>query len=70
MGYDLGPIQTLILLKMKEYYKNHKGELITIDTMVLYTGMQYNTVRKAMEILSRKQRLRRISPKRGYALLC
>lgn len=69
MNDNLGPIQQTILIKAKEYYTNHKGELIKIETMVLYTGYPYNTVRKALDKLSKKQRLRRISPKRGYVLL-
>lgn len=66
---DLGPIQYTILLKIKEYYSNHKGELVTVESISIFTGMNYNTVRKAMDNLARKQRLRRISPKRGYGLL-
>jgi hypothetical protein len=67
---DLGPIQTVVLIKIKEYYSGHKGQLVTIDAMVEYTGMSYITLRDAMDKLARKQRLRRISPKRGYGLLC
>lgn len=68
--HDLGPVQQVVLIKIKEYYKDHKGQLVTIDNMVIYTGMPYVTLRDAMDKLARKQRLRRISPKRGYGLLC
>jgi hypothetical protein len=70
MGNDLGPIQKFILSKIKEYYSSNKGQLVTTDAIVVYTGLKYTTVKKAMELLARKQRLRRISPKRGYGLLC
>lgn len=69
MNEQLGPVQQVILDKAKLYYHTHKGELITIEAMVVYCDMPYNTIRKALDNLSRKQRMRRISPKRGYALL-
>ena len=64
----LGPVQQQVLDAVKEYYKlNHK--LVTVCAMVDFTGLKHTTVKKAMEMLAKKQRLRRISPKAGFALL-
>ena len=64
---NLGPVQQKVLDSVKEYYKlTHK--LITVCSMADYTGMKHIPLRKAMNLLTQKQRLRKIR-NIGYSLL-
>ena len=68
MNNDLGPVQRQVLQAAKDYYAEYK-KLVTVCALCDFTGMKHTTLKKAMDTLSRKGRLRRISPKQGYALL-
>lgn len=70
MNNALGPVQKRVLQQIKEFYRSNKDKPITVVDMVGFTEMPYTTLEKAMNNLARKGMLRRISPRRGYTLLC
>ena len=68
MGNNLGPVQTKVIDACKGYYKlTHK--LVTICAIVDFTGMKHSTVKKALNMLSQKGKLRRLSHGAVYGLL-